>query len=94
MVRDYRAWLQSELQLLAGAGSDAFALGQVTMARRALERLDAETGDLVAVELEPEQAQAITAELDTLAKNESLPEPLVTLLSLLTAQTGEESAGD
>jgi hypothetical protein len=82
MVRDYRAWLQSELQLLGNAGQHAYSLGQANMAKRALERLDAEIGDRVVLELEPELADGMTDALEQLAQVEALPEPLVELLQL------------
>jgi hypothetical protein len=82
MVRDYRAWLQSELQLLGNAGQHAYSLGQANMAKRAIERLDAEIGDRVLLELEPELADGITDALEQLAQVEALPEPLVELLQL------------
>lgn len=74
MVRDYRAWLQSQMQLHGGQGE---------MARRALDRLDMELGDRVVLELEPEQADAIAMELDTLAQAEVLPDTLVELLQII-----------
>jgi hypothetical protein len=82
MVRDYRAWLQSELHLLGNSGQHAYSLGQANMAKRALERLDAEMGDRVVLELEPELADGITDALEQLAQVEALPEPLVELLQL------------
>ena len=83
MVRDYRAWLQSELQLLGDAEGHTYSLGQANMARRAMERLDAEIGDCVVLEIAPEQAAEIASELRALAQAESLPESLVMLLQLL-----------
>lgn len=82
MVRDYRAWLQSEMQLFA-AKSDPYTSGQGEMARRAMDRLDMELDDRVVLELEPEQAEAIVAELDTLAQAEVLPDALVELLQII-----------
>lgn len=83
MVRDYRAWLQSELQLLGNnTAHHAYSLGQANMAKRAMERLDAELGDRVIFEIEPELAESITAALEQLAQVEALPEPLVELLQL------------
>jgi hypothetical protein len=82
MVREYRAWLQSEMQLLDKAGQHAYTLGQANMAKRAIERLDAEMGDRVLLELEPDLAEGITDALEHLAQIEALPEPLVELLQL------------
>jgi len=83
MVRDYRAWLQSELQLLGNAGQHAYSLGQANMAKRAVDRLDAEIGDRVLLELEPDQAASIASALDALAESEPLPDSLVDLLRFI-----------
>lgn len=83
MVRDYRAWLQSELQLLGNASHHAYSLGQANMAKRAVERFDAEIGERVVLELEPEDADAVASELELLAETEALPEALVELLQLI-----------
>jgi hypothetical protein len=77
MVGDFRAWLQSEMQLLPPTG-DAYRF-----ALRALERLDEELGDRIVLELEPEQADAVAAELDALAQAEALPDGLVELLQVI-----------
>lgn len=83
MVRDYRAWLQSELQLLGNAGHHAYSLGQANMAKRAVERLDAEIDDRLVLELEPDTAGAIADALDMMAEAEALPDALVELLQLI-----------
>lgn len=83
MVRDYRAWLQSELQLLGNAGHYAYSLGQANMAKRAVERLDAEIDDRLVLELEPDTAGAIADALDMMAEAEALPDALVELLQLI-----------
>ena len=89
MVRDYRAWLQSELQLLGSAGEQAYALGQVNMAKRAFERLDAEIGDRVVLELEPEEAASIRSALDELSQTEPLDEALIDLRKMLSDDESE-----
>ena len=92
MVRDYRAWLQSEMQLLSNATHHAYSLGQANMARRAVDRLDAEIGDRVVLELEPEFVESVASELERLAEGEALPDVLVDLLRRLRAENlAEES---
>ncbi len=54
MLRDYRDWLESELKLLGNASHHAYAFGQANMAKRALERFDADCGDELARERERE----------------------------------------
>jgi hypothetical protein len=83
MVRDYCAWLQSELQLLGNAGNDAYSLGQANMAKRAFQRLDAEIDDRIVIELEPETAGSIAEALEMMAETEALPDALVELLQLI-----------
>jgi hypothetical protein len=92
MVRDYRAWLQSEMQLLGNAAHHAYSLGQANMAKRAVERFDAELGDRVVLELDPEFAQTVAAELEQLAGAEALPEPLVDFLRQLRAESLTEES--
>lgn len=67
MLRDYRDWLQSELQLLSNASHHAYAFGQANMAKRAIERLDEELDDRLVLELDRDAADRIGATLDTLA---------------------------
>lgn len=93
MVRDYRAWLQSELKQAESSG-DPEARGKAAMARRAMERFDSEIGERIVLELEPELAAAVASELEMLAQAESLPESLVSLLNLLQQESDEAAAGD
>ena len=57
MLRDYRNWLESELKLLGNASHHAYAFGQANMAKRALERFDADCAAELAAE---EQATPVT----------------------------------
>lgn len=50
MLRDYRDWLESELKLLGNASHHAYAFGQANMAKRALERFEADCADALALE--------------------------------------------
>jgi hypothetical protein len=52
LLRDYRDWLESELKLLGNASHHAYAFGQANMAKRALERFDADCGAELARERE------------------------------------------
>ena len=79
MLRDYRDWLQSELQLLSNASHHAYAIGQANMARRAVERLDEELDDRVLLELDRDTADRIGAALDTLALEGTLDVALTEL---------------
>ena len=50
MLRNYRDWLESELKLLGNASHHAYAFGQANMAKRALERFEADCGAALALE--------------------------------------------
>lgn len=80
MLRDYRDWLEGELKLLGNASHHAYSFGQANMAKRALERLDAELArtlyvaldqlaarrSLLAIERLEERTTAEVPELETL----------------------------
>jgi hypothetical protein len=65
MLSDYRSWLASELKLLGNASHHAYSFGQANMAKRAIERLDAEIGERVLVPLGRAEAGAALAELES-----------------------------
>jgi uncharacterized membrane-anchored protein len=67
MLSDYRSWLESELKLLGNASHHAYSFGQANMAKRALERLDAELANKVDVMIERSEATGVLASLDALA---------------------------
>jgi len=66
MLSDYRNWLVSELKLLGNASHHAYSFGQANMAKRAIERLDAETADKALVELPRERIASMLAALEAL----------------------------
>jgi hypothetical protein len=62
LLRDYRDWLESELKLLGNASHHAYAFGQANMAKRALERFEAECADTLYVGIAKAEAyRALTA---------------------------------
>jgi hypothetical protein len=68
LLRDYRDWLESELRLLGNASHHAYSFGQANMAKRALERLDAELHAHLYVALDrPAARRALTA-IETLSQ--------------------------
>ena len=80
MLRDYRDWLESELKLLGNASHHAYSFGQANMAKRALERLDAELGKNVYVAIErPEAMMALTA-LEMLLEQQTALDPSLAAL--------------
>jgi hypothetical protein len=68
MLSDYRTWLEEELALLGNASQHAYAFGQANMAKRAIERLDAETAGKVVLVLERGEAAAISTALEMLTE--------------------------
>jgi len=69
MLSDYRSWLEAELKLLGNASHHAYSFGQANMAKRAIERLDEELGQRVALLLERSEATAILTALEMLSES-------------------------
>ncbi len=86
MLGDYRRWLESELKLLGNASHHAYSFGQANMAKRALERLDAELAGRVVIALTPGEADAVSAALEALGADRStIPSALGDLQARLAA---------
>jgi hypothetical protein len=86
MLSDYRNWLESELKLLGNASHHAYSFGQANMAKRAIERLDAELANRTPVLLEADDATAALSALERLLASAATPEPaLEKLLAALRA---------
>jgi hypothetical protein len=64
LLRDFRNWLESELKLLGNASHHAYSFGQANMAKRALDKLDAELEQRLYVPLEREEARRALAALE------------------------------
>jgi len=79
MLSDYRNWLESELKLLGNASHHAYSFGQANMAKRAIERLDQELANKIALLLERSEAAAILAALEALAAASDLDPSLAAL---------------
>ena len=73
MLKDYRAWLESELKLLGNASHHAYSFGQANMAKRAIERLDAELAGKVDLLLDSAAAAELLAFLHGEAAKGDLP---------------------
>ncbi len=79
MLSDYRNWLESELKLLGNASHHAYSFGQANMAKRAIERLDAELANKIALLVERGKAAAMLASLEALAAAHDLDPALAAL---------------
>ena len=79
MLSDYRNWLESELKLLGNASHHAYSFGHANMAKRAIERLDQELANKIALLLERSEAAAILAALEGLAAASDLDPSLAAL---------------
>lgn len=75
MLRDYRDWLESELKLLGNASHHAYSFGQANMAKRALERLDAELEKKVYVPIDRPEAMAALSALEMLLEKDTALDP-------------------
>ncbi len=86
MLRDYRDWLRSELQLLGNASHHAYSFGQANMAQRAIEELDKELARTLYVPIDKAEARRALTELELLSERDSSLTPgLVELRHALQA---------
>jgi hypothetical protein len=75
LLKDYRDWLESELKLLGNASHHAYSFGQANMAKRALERLDAELARTLYVAIEPAEARRILTAIEAEAQRTTSVRP-------------------
>jgi hypothetical protein len=75
MLSDYRNWLDAELKLLGNASHHAYSFGQANMAKRAIERLDEELSERVALLLGRAEATGILTALEMLAERDAALDP-------------------
>ena len=75
MLRDFRDWLESELKLLGNASHHAYSFGQANMAKRALEKLDAELGARFYLPLERPRAMAVLSALEAFEERTTALDP-------------------
>jgi hypothetical protein len=75
LLKDYRAWLESELQLLGNASHHAYAFGQANMAQRALEQFDQELERTVYLPFDAASARGALTALQLIAQRETSLDP-------------------
>ena len=93
MLKDYRDWLESELKLLGNASHHAYSFGQANMAKRALERLDAELARTLYVPLDRAEARRILTAIEAQAQlTTSVPPELETLRDAINTALVEAGA--
>ena len=93
MLKDYRDWLESELKLLGNASHHAYSFGQANMAKRALERLDAELARTLYVPLDRAEARRILTAIEALSQQTtSVPPELETLRDAINTALVEAGA--
>jgi hypothetical protein len=86
LLRDYRDWLKSELQILGNASHHAYSLGQANMAKRAIEELDKTLAPALNLPLGKAEAQRALTELELIEQRDTaLPPGLVALRDALRA---------
>jgi hypothetical protein len=95
LLKDYRDWLESELKLLGNASHHAYSFGQANMAKRAIERLDAELARTLYVPLDRAAARRALIAIEALGQQSTGMPPELNALreSLKTAlvEAGESS---
>jgi ATP-dependent exoDNAse (exonuclease V) beta subunit len=95
LLKDYRDWLESELKLLGNASHHAYSFGQANMAKRAIERLDAELARTLYVALGRAEARRVLTAVEALGEQTtSVPPELAALREALKAaldEAGERS---
>jgi hypothetical protein len=82
MLSDYRNWLEAELKLLGNASHHAYSFGQANMAKRAIERLDEELKDRVALLLSRTDAAGVLTALEALGRSDAALDPALERLRL------------
>ena len=93
MLAEYRRWLESELKTLGNASHHAYSFGQANMAKRAIERFDAEASGKIIVGVDRESAHhASEAIAVILAAGQTSNDALKVLRDALEASLQE--AGD
>jgi hypothetical protein len=85
MLTAYRAWLESELQLLGNASHHAYSFGQANMAQRAIARLDEELAGKTAIVLPRAEAEAALAALEAAPAEDTAPLAAALKAALATA---------
>ncbi len=90
MLHDYRDWLESELKLLGNSSHHAYAFGQANMAKRALEKFDAELAKQLYVGLDRAAARRVLTVIERLAQQTTAEPPeLADLRDAITAALAE-----
>lgn len=90
MLRDYRNWLKSELELLGNASHHAYSFGQANMAARAIEELDKELAATLYVAIDKRDARRALTEFELEAERTTALAPaLVALRDALRAALDE-----
>jgi hypothetical protein len=90
LLKDYRDWLESELKLLGNASHHAYSFGQANMAKRAIERLDAELSRTMYVPVDRADARRALTALEALGQQTtSLPSELSILRETIKAALDE-----
>ncbi|MDQ6942225.1 MAG: hypothetical protein M3169_06880 [Candidatus Eremiobacteraeota bacterium] len=90
MLKDYRDWLESELELLGNASHHAYAFGQANMAKRAIERLDQELARTLYVPVDRAEARRVLTALEALnQQTTSLPSELAALRETIKTAVDE-----
>jgi hypothetical protein len=90
LLKDYRSWLEAELKLLGNASHHAYSFGQANMAKRAIERLDAELSARLYVPLDRAEARRVLTAIEALGEQRTaVPPEFEALRAALTTALAE-----
>jgi hypothetical protein len=92
LLKDYRDWLESELQLLGNASHHAYSFGQANMAKRAIERLDEELAKTLYVAIGRAEARRVLTAIEALGQQTtSVPVEIDELRDAIKAALQEQN---
>jgi hypothetical protein len=92
LLKDYRDWLESELELFGDARDHAYSLGQANMTKRAIEKLDEELVRNLYVAIDHAEARRLLTALEAMdERTTSIPPELAELRDAITAAMQEQN---
>jgi len=91
LLKDYRDWLESELNLLGDASDHAYSSGQANIAKRAIEKLDAELARNLYVAIDRAQARRLLTALEAMDERTTSVPPELAELRLAVTVAMEEA---
>lgn len=92
MLKDYRDWLESELELLGDTSDHAYSSGQANLTKRAIDKLDEELARNLYVAIDHAKARRLLTALEALEeRTTSIAPELAELREAITAAMQEQN---